>query len=184
MAHSKFDSRKVRLQAILLLGLSIVLFCLGIFLPTYTVNPSTGSFWVDAVIAGSTGQDFTAQSKSIYGTIADLFSKKGVLSKALGMILAAFSIGFPGLKYVCLTAILFLRHEWAFAKTFLQWGYFSMVEVFVVAVLAASLIPFLTIRPEIGLVPFFCSVVTCYFCHKAVSKAILSSTEGASHDAS
>jgi hypothetical protein len=173
---------KHALKATCLLCVSLALFGLGVVLPSYTVFSSVGNVWTDAVVGAFTQVSLGAQTKSIYQTIASLLQKRGILPIFLGVVLAGFSIGFPMSKYLSLLAMLLFRREWRLTNLLLHWGYFSMVEVYVVSVLVATLIPFLAIRPEWGLVPFFCSVVTAKFCQKSVLCFVHSRTRGVCHE--
>jgi paraquat-inducible protein A len=125
--------KRTPLFAILLIA--NILFAIGLFAPCFTIHPGFGAF--TSLIKSLQPDASTPQIVSIWGGISSLLHDGNYL---LGIIILLFSVVFPLWKFGVLWSALIERESRQDQMKILQLtGKFSMLDIFVIAVVLVSI---------------------------------------------
>lgn len=164
---------------ILFWATTIICFVVGISKPAFVMNITLGSLWIDMIAESLLGGGFGETKLSIIDSVWKLITDKDFGNIFLGFLIMLFSIVFPGFKYTLLIIAFLRSNETDWTKKILKYGYWSMLDVFVVAVLVVSFKGFTggsRIIPMIGIYFFAASVVLSNFTHKILEKSLKNET--------
>lgn len=124
-----------RLPLLVILLLANILFAIGLFAPCFTLHPGFGA--LTNLVRSLQPEAGAPRIVSIWGGITSLFSDGNYL---LGAIILVFSIVFPLWKFgVLWSAILDRSNNERQMKLLQMTGKFSMLDIFVIAVVIISI---------------------------------------------
>lgn len=155
--------------------LTVISFLAGIFMPAFIMNITVGSFFLDSVANSLLGGGFGINKISIVHSVYKLVGAGGVSNIVLGVIIASFSIIFPGIKYYLIMKSFIGRFEPMWVKRLLNISKWSMLDVFVIGILVVGFKDFpggSRIMPGIGVYFFAISVILSLLSHKLLQKII------------
>ena len=143
---------------IVLTTISAIALGFGLVLPAATFTPSLGDILWDLLLG------LRSKTNSILGFVYGLLMSEGLGDKGLGIILGMFSILFPVAKLIILSWDLVAPNHYSrrMCRLSLHLSYWSMLDVFVVAVLVSMLKEFpggTGIVPHVGIFCFAVSVI-------------------------